>query len=395
MLIVRRVLVVVLALLLAVQVVRNAAVAALAPLRPASAARFWAGHPSVEIARGLAEIGTASRERRPIDPHVFRMFEDAAAKSPLSPEPFLVRGVRAQTAGNGKAAKAAFLAAQWRDPRSMPAAYFLAGYYLRSGPLLKGLKQVTILARLSPNGAGAAAPFVAAYAKNRSNWPEMRALFRSQPALENDVLTALARDARNAEAILALADAEHRTPESNWLPILLSNLVASGDYVRARAIWSSVGAGPGRAGEHDLVFDPGFSMPEPPPPFNWSFGSSDVGIAERQRGRKLHVIFYGNVDGPLASQLVLLPAGRYRLQMQLAGSSAHPELLRWSIRCDKSSEPIADIPIDQAAVHGWTFEIPANCPAQRLELIGRSADVAQQAEATVTDLRLTRAGSDA
>ena len=106
MLIVRRVLVVVLALLLVVQVVRNAAVAALAPLRPASAARFWAGHPSVEIARGLAEIGTASRERRRIDPHVFRMFEDAAAKSPLSPEPFLVRGVRAQTAGNAEAAGA-------------------------------------------------------------------------------------------------------------------------------------------------------------------------------------------------------------------------------------------------------------------------------------------------
>lgn len=393
MLIVRRVLVVVLALLLAVQVVRNAAVAALAPLRPASAARFWAGHPSVEIARGLAEIGTASRERRRIDPHVFRMFEDAAAKSPLSPEPFLVRGVRAQTAGNAEAAKAAFLAAQWRDPRSMPAAYFLAGYYLRSGPLLKGLKQVTILARLSPNGAGAAAPFVAAYAKDRSNWPEMRALFRSQPALENDVLTALARDAGNAEAILALADVGHRTPESNWLPILLSNLVASGDYARARAIWSSVGAG--GAGDGGLVFDPGFSIPEPPPPFNWSFGSSDVGLAERQRGKKLHVIFYGNVDGALASQLVLLPPGRYRLQMQLAGSSAHPELLRWSVRCEKSNEPIADIAINEAAVHGWTFEIPANCPAQRLELIGRSADIAQQAEARITDLKLTRSGSDA
>ncbi|HET7605018.1 MAG TPA: hypothetical protein VFK28_02985 [Sphingomicrobium sp.] len=393
MLIVRRVLVVVLALLLAVQVVRNAAVAALAPLRPASAARFWAGHPSVEIARGLAEIGTASRERRRIDPHVFRMFEDAAAKSPLSPEPFLVRGVRAQTAGNAEAAKAAFLAAQWRDPRSMPAAYFLAGYYLRSGPLLKGLKQVTILARLSPNGAGAAAPFVAAYAKDRSNWPEMRALFRSQPALENDVLTALARDAGNAEAILALADVGHRRPESNWLPILLSNLVASGDYARARAIWSSVGAG--GAGDGGLVFDPGFSIPEPPPPFNWSFGSSDVGLAERQRGKKLHVIFYGNVDGALASQLVLLPPGRYRLQMQLAGSSAHPELLRWSVRCEKSNEPIADIAINEAAVHGWTFEIPANCPAQRLELIGRSADIAQQAEARITDLKLTRSGSDA
>lgn len=390
--IVRGVVVVILALLLAAQVVRDAAVAALAPLRPTSAAKFWAGHPSAEISLALAEIGAASRDRKPIDPHVFRLIDDAVVKSPLAPEPFLVRGVQAQIARDADSAKAAFLAAQWRDPRSMPAAYFLASYYLGHGALLDGLKQTTILARLSPNGVNAAAPFVAAYAKDRRNWPQMRALFRSQPALENDVLSALAQDAGNTDAILALADAEHRSPQSNWLPILLSNLVASGDYARARAIWSSVGGG--HAGDA-LVFDPTFSAPEPPPPFNWSFGTSTVGLAERQEGRKLHVIFYGNVDGVLASQLVTLAPGRYRLQMQLAGSSAHPELLRWSIRCEKSSEPIADIAIDQAAVRSWTFQLPANCPAQRLELVGRSADIAQQAEATITGFMLTREGSNA
>ena len=388
----RRQAVLALALLLAVQVVRNATVEALAPLRPAAAAKVWAGHPAAEISLALVEIGAASRDRRPIDPNVFRLIDDAAAKDPLAPEPFLVRGVQAQTAGNAEAAKTAFLAAQWRDPRSMPAAYFLAEYYLRSGPLLDGLKQTTMLARLSPNGASAAAPFVAAYAKDRRNWPQMRALFRSQPALENDVLGVLARDAANADAVLALADPNHRTPQSNWLPVLLSNLVASGDYARARAIWSSIGAGRSNG---DLVFDPGFSTPEPPPPFNWSFGSANVGLAERQPGQKLHVIFYGNVDGALASQLLLLPAGTYRLQMQLAGSSAHPELLRWSIRCDKSKDPNADIAVDQAAARGWTFQVPANCPAQWLELVGRSADVAQQAEATVTGFTLTRAGPNA
>jgi hypothetical protein len=390
-LIVRRVAVVVLALLLAVQVVRNAGVSALAPLRPEAAAKFWAGHPDVEISLALARIGAAAHDRRPVDRHVFGMIDDAAAKAPLSPEPFLVRGVQAQAAGDLDAAKAAFLGAQWRDPRSMPAAYFLAEYYLKEGSLLDGLKQTTILARLSPNGVNAAAPFVAAYAKNRRNWPQMRALFRSQPALENDVLTALAQDARNTDAVLALSDAGHRTPQSQWLPVLLSSLVANGDYARARAIWSSVGGG--HAGR-DLVFDPRFSAPDPPPPFNWSLGSSTVGLAERQPGAKLHVIFYGNQDGVLASQLLLLPPGQYRLQMQLAGSSAHPELLRWSIRCDKSSEPIGDIAIDQAAARGWTFAVPASCPAQRLELIGRSADVAQQAEATITGFAMTRGGAN-
>ena len=387
--IVRRVAVVVLALLLAVQVVRNAGVSALAPLRPEAAAKFWAGHPDVEISLALARIGAAAHDRRPVDRHVFGMIDDAAAKAPLSPEPFLVRGVQAQAAGDLDAAKAAFLGAQWRDPRSMPAAYFLAEYYLKEGSLLNGLRQTTILARLSPNGVNAAAPFVAAYAKNRRNWPQMRALFRSQPALENDVLSALAQDARNTDAVLALSDAGHRMPQSQWLPVLLSSLVANGDYARARAIWSSVGGG--HAGG-DLVFDPRFSTPDPPPPFNWSLGSSTVGLAERQPGEKLHVIFYGNQDGVLASQLLLLPAGTYRLRMQVVGAPVHAEALRWSMRCDKAREPFASVAIADAASRGWTFKVPAGCSAQWIELSGRSGDVAQQSDVTIGGLALNRAG---
>ena len=388
--IVRRIAVVLLALLLAVPVIRNAAVTALAPLHPDSAARLWAGHPAVEISRGLAAIGRASRERKAIDPAAFASVGDAAAKAPLAPEPFLVRGVQAQTAGELDAAKRAFLAAQWRDPRSMPAAYFLAGYYFGAGQPLEGLRQTATLARLSPNGTTAVAPFVASYARDRSNWPQIRALFRSQAGLENLVLVALAQDPRNAETILALADPAHRRPDSEWLPALLYKMVASGDYSRARAIWSSIGAGQSGG---DLVFDAGFSNAAPPPPFNWQFASSTVGLAERQRDKRLHVIFYGNQDGVLAGELVMLPPGAYRLQMQLA-SPAHAELLHWSIRCDKASEPIASIGIDQAAARGWTFQVPANCPAQWLELSGRSGDISQQAEATIGGLSLARVGAN-
>lgn len=390
MLIVRRIAVVLLALLLAAQVVRNAAVAALAPLHPDSAAKIWASHPSVEISRGLAAIGLASRERKPIDPGVFAMIDDAAAKSPLSPEPYLVRGVRAQTEGDAETAKRAFLAAQWRDPRSMPAAYFLANYFFRAGHPLEGLRQTATLARLSPSGTAAVAPFVAAYARDPSNWPQIRALFRSQAGMEEGVLVALAQDSHNADAVLALADRSHRRPDSDWLRVLLSSLAASGDYQGARTIWESVGGGHADGG---LVFDSGFSNPVPPPPFNWSFASSTVGLAERQSGKRLHVIFYGNQDGVLASELLLLPAGSYRLEMKLA-APAHAELLQWSIRCDKASDPIATIRIDEAASRGWSFQVPESCLAQWLELSGRSGDIAQQAEATIAGLSVTRAGAN-
>ena len=385
--IIRRLFVVVVALLLAVQVVRNASVSALAAPRPNSAAKLWADHPAVEISLGLVDIGTASRERRPINSSTFAMMKDAAAKAPLASEPFLVRGVQAQVAGDAEGAKRAFLAAQWRDPRSMAAAYFLANQYLRSGHVLDGLQQTVVLARLSPSGANAAAPFIAAYARDPANWPQMRQLFRTQDWLRGGVLAILAQDAANTEAVLALADANHRKADSVWLGTLLSSLVASGDYRRAREIWSSIGGG--RPG-NDLMFDAGFSQPGPPPPFNWSLASSTVGLAERQPGNRLHVIFYGNEDGVLAGQLLLLPPGTYRLQMQLAGSPLHTDALRWSIRCDKNSEPLSMAGVDDVARTGWTFQSPQDCPAQRLELSGRTADIAQPSEATITGLRLSR-----
>jgi hypothetical protein len=390
-LIVRRLIIVVFALLFAVQIVRNAAVEALSALHPQTAAMLWEEHPRVEMSLALVQIGQASRQRRAIDQSSFDLMNDAAGKSPLSPEPFLVRGVQAQLAGDLDAARRAFVAAQWRDPRSLPAAYFLADYYLRAGKPLQGLEQTTLLARLSPSGTGTLAPFVAAYAQNRSNWPQIRALFRSQEGIEDQVLAVLARDPQNADAVIALADAQHSKPDSPWLLTLLQSLVASGDYGRARQIWSSAGGG---NGGDQLLYDASFSQPRPPPPFNWSLTTSSVGLAERQPGKRLHVIFYGNEDGLLATELLLLPAGTYKLQMQVVGVPVEPEGLLWSIRCDKAQAPFASVEVAQAATRGLIFQVPPNCAAQWLELSGRSGDVAQQSEAIVTGLSLTRVATN-
>lgn len=370
---------------------RNAAVAALALTDPATAAEFWQDHPSVEISLGLLAIGHASIQRSQIDRRTFAMIEDAAIKSPLAPEPFLVRGVQAQTTGNSQAALAAFLAAQKRDPRSLPAAYFLANYYLQADERREGLKQTALLARLTPQGAEAVAPFVAAYAGNPANWPAIRVMFRSQERLEDAVLTALARDPQGADAILSMAEPSHRRPNSPWVRPLLESLVARGDYARARAIWASVSRA---AYPSDSLYDSAFTDDRSPPPFNWQLTTSVVGLAERQTGKRLHLIFYGNQDGVLASQLLLLPPGQFLLRMHLVGSAVHPETLRWSVRCDKSAEPIVTSGLDQAAAHGLSFDIPTTCPAQWLELSGRSSDIAQQAEATIGQLTLTHAGSE-
>src|SRR4029078_4582807 len=101
--------------------------------------------------------------------------------------------------------------------------------------------------------------------------------------------------------------------------------------------WAEVGGVAQK--RRDLIFDAGFSNPAPPPPFNWTLTSSTVGLAERQSGGKLHVIFYGQEDGVLASQLLVLAPGTYRLAMRVTGGGAQLRSLRWSLTCAKARAP--------------------------------------------------------
>lgn len=387
--IVRRFVAVLLSLLLAVQVVRNAAVDGLAQLHPATAARAWRGHPTVEFSLGMTEIARSARAGRPVGSSTLAIIRDAAIKAPLAPEPFLVEGVRAQLAGDRAKAEAAFRAAQWRDPRSLPAAYFLAQHYFQTGRQVDGLREIATLARLSPSGIGAVAPYLAAYAQNPSNWSQVAALFRSEPEVEDPVLAALSEEPKNARAVLALADRAHRNAQSPWLPVLVHSLIEEGRYADARSLWSGVaGVRPDPA---QLIYDSSFSHPSAPPPFNWALTSSTVGLAERQRPNKLHVLFYGQEDGVLATELLLLAPGSYHLSLQLAGGGTHENELVWTAQCDKTQTELSRIDVATAATRGWDFQVPADCPAVWLNLTGVSADVPQQAEATISDLTLGRA----
>ena len=372
-------------LVLAAQIVRNATVAELAANRPDEAAKVWSSHPDVEISRGMTAIALATRQHAVVDPAAFAMIGRAAAQAPLAPEPFLVRGVQAQLSGDSKSAEQAFLAAQLRDPRSLPAAYFLAAYYLRTGDALNGLRQTAVLARLSPSGLGSVAPYVATYAQDQRNWGRIRALFRSQPAITDPVLNELARQPANAGAVLALSEGAHRTAKSDWLPTLLQSLVDAGEYARARAIWSNVAHVSGSSG----IYDANFSAAEAPPPFNWALTSSTVGLAERERGGRLHALFYGQEDGILARQLLVLAPGAYRLSMRISAET-HPEALSWSIRCAKSETPLAGSTLNEIALRGLAFQVPADCGAQWLELSGSSSDMPQQSDVTIYGLSLNR-----
>jgi hypothetical protein len=218
-------------------------------------------------------------------------------------------------------------------------------------------------------------------------------LFRSNPLLADPALITLASNVETAPAVLALADPHQNPAERHWLEPLLNTLTRVGQYAHARAIWAKAAGVQVRPGE--LLHDSAFSDRSSPAPFNWMLTSSTVGLAERQPGGRLHVIFYGQEDGFLASQLLLLSPGTYRLSMQLLGDPAHARALSWSVWCDKAGEAIASGTLDRVAARGLSFEVPPGCSAQWIKLAGSSSDTPQQIDVTVAAFKLEKVGPGA
>ena len=386
--ILRRLLVAAVTAILALQVLRQGVVDAFAGAAPRVASAVWPGHPDVEITRGMIEIAERTRQGRPVtDSAIARVFA-AARSAPLAPEPYLVRGIQAQLAGDFGSAERAFLAAKERDPVSLPARYFLADQYLRRGDAQAGLREIAVLARLAPGGVTSLAPYVAAYARQRAVWPQLRALFRAEPQLERAALQALAADPANAETVMALAT--RRGPGADWLPAMIGSLVKAKKYAEARRLWASVAGVEGH--ERQFLYDGDFARAEAPPPFNWALTSSAVGLAERVRGGGLHVIYHGREDGVLAAQMILLPPGRYRMDAPAGGTRS--DALHWALQCASDGRELARRAVKDMA-GGWVFDVPADCPAQRLQLVGSAGDMPQPADVTIRSARLQRVAGGA
>lgn len=376
----------------AIAVVRTASVAAWSATSPQWAAQLWPGHPDVQRTQAMAGVGEAARLGRPAGQAITGLLESVAVKEPLAIEPLVVGAVAAQSAGDQARAEQLFSFAEARQGRALPPHYFLAELYLRSGRVEDGLREVANLGRLSPGGIGTGARYIAQYASDPGNWPQMRSVFRSHPELVDPILLSLAEDSQNAPTILALADARHRGPDARWFRPLLEATIAAGQYGQARKLWATVGGlSNALAG---LIHDPAFADNRLPPPFNWDLAQSPAGLAERSRGSGLHVIFYGSQGGSLVRQLLVLAPGNYRLALRSTGQIADPQALSWSVRCDKSAVPLAAFAMPRPGAFGWSFTVPAECPAQWLQLDGRAQDITGRSDVTIPRVELRGGGAN-
>jgi hypothetical protein len=368
------------AAILAFHVIRTAAVAD-REAHPALASTLWPSHPAVLTDRALLAIASAAAQKRSVPEATRADVRRIATKAPLSPDPFLIEGAIAETQGRSQAAESLLLSARSHDPRSRGARFLLADRFLRTGRVTAALVEMQALVSLQSRGMEVFEPTLATYARSPGAVPGLKAFFLKYPRIESSVLSILATDADNADLVLALANG--RNPESGWHGTLVSALVTKGQYAKAHSIWARLSRVRPVAG----LFNPGFADNAAPPPFNWAIPESSEGIAEPDGKGGIDVLFYGRANAVLASQLLLLRPGSYRLANMVADINGDPGAIRWKLRCANRDTVLADLPL-RAGTNAVSFAVPDGCQAQWLELHGVAGDLPQSTELGIHDLRL-------
>ena len=336
-----------------------------------------------------------------ITPAVAQATIRSVKAAPLADEPFLVAALDSLVKGDEARSEALLLEAKRRNPRTQATRILLLDRYLRTGRVQMAAAEIAAIGRLVPGSAKVLAPQLAKFAIDPKTRGSLVTVLRSDPDTRDLLLTHLAGNSPDPDLVLEVAGPLKPNPASTeppaWQGLLLGALVEKGDIAKARELWGRFAGIP--VSETANVYDAGFRRLPGSPPFNWNFVSSPAGVAEPTKTGALEVDYYGREEAVLASQLLSLKPGRYRLAFLASGDV--PERgsgLSWRVVCHPSKTEVAAIPILNLSYAAKPiradFIVPAaNCPAQWLRLTGMSAEFPTALNVTISKFQVERAGN--
>lgn len=380
------------AALLAVEVARLTAAHGLAESRTVIAASLAPRSPEVLVSTAMAGVGAAAARGQLPDAETMARLQQLARVAPLDVRPLLVDAAIAQKQGDVKRAEQLLLEARRLDPRSTAARFLLSDLWLREGRIAEGLNELAILSRLFRGSTMQLVPALASFAKTPGAAGELRQVLASNPQLKVPLLNALAADPANARLILELEQGTKRKPgeaSPPWQGVLLDGMIRQGAFDQAQSYWRQLSDSP--PDQRQLLFNGEFRSLSAPPPFNWRFTSTGAGFAEPGNG-SMRVLHYGREAVSLASQLLLLEPGKYRFSVAVQGSAA-PGALVWTMTCLPGSKVLLQMPVGRSGGQTSGFAVPADCRAQRLELLGKASDMPKQSDVRLGPASIERTGA--
>jgi hypothetical protein len=359
--------------------------------KPFSAAAVAPHHPRVRIDIAMAYF-YAQGGRVPDAPR--REALAALRQAPLAAEPYLLSAVDALARGDNDRGDRLLEEARRRDPRQRFVRLLLLDRYLREQKVPQAVLEMKALGNLIAGASVELVPALAHMAQDPSTARQMLPLLHGQPTLQEAVLESLVASGASEAVVLNVAGPSGQSVGSEpWKSALLTRLVSSGAFGRAWELWKGF-AGFRGSDDGKGLYDASFAGLLGPPPFNWEFSTSGPGVAERNRNHSLQVDYYAHDNGNLASQLLMLKPGRYRLSMKASGDApGEGSRLAWTVTCNAGDTALLQLPltgvVSATKQFSGTFTVPANgCPAQWLRLVGIAGDVATSQNAIIAGVSL-------
>ena len=376
-------------------VVKTSAVDALVRSNPVAAAAIAPDHPRVRMALAMLEFrlnqGRLSESGR-------RSAIATLADWPLTEEPFYLAGVHATAQGRTELGERLLVEARRRDPRARTPRLILLDRYLRQNRVSEAGIEIAALNRLVPQAADRLIPELTKMVRDPKTGAALIQVLAHEPALQQAVLGNLAASGADPDLVLRIAGSNSATSPTRdglpWQRSLLAKMVEKGDVARAHRLWRGFTGLP-PAGDEKGLYDGRFEGQPGAPPFNWLLVSGPAGVAERIKGPALQVEYYGRASVDLASQLLMLKPGRYRLQLRAEGDAeGEASTLVWTVSC-LGRNSILDLRLKgidyTPRTIAGTFTVPAGCGAQWLRLHGIAGEFARAQSATMSELRIEAA----
>ncbi|MFS0738518.1 hypothetical protein ABC347_15845 [Sphingomonas sp. 1P06PA] len=310
----------------------------------------------------------------------------ALASAPVLARPFMVAALAADRQGETRRATELMQTAVTRDPRSVPARFWLLRRQVIAGNFAAALGEIDALIRLRPTQVRALAALAVPMLIDPAGRGAVVDRMAANPGWRGVFLDLAQRDSSDRASFIAFMRALAATPgveiDDTTLGTVLVGMTGRGEYVQAHALYERLR--PQRSGERgNQVYDGDFQRRPGPAPFNWSFASTASAIAQIEPqprgGPALVARTFGREPAVVATQMLALPAGGWRLSARM-GSDDGPaaDRFRWRLSCLPADREIARLgnpeELREPRTVSTVFAVPPGCPAQTLSLLAEAGD---------------------
>lgn len=392
------------AIVLGVLSVRSMAVDYLSRTSPASVARLFPNSEAAVLQRTPME-GILRGPASELDGQV-RALRGVIAEEPLSADPLVLLGMARARAGDFAGADALVRRGLSVDPRNRNAHLWMLYRHLGTGNRARAAVEAIRLMELQPDRRDALVPILVDLAKDSGARMAIRKANMS-PLSRSTLMEAAMASKLPTSALAEMVPDAMIGPgvaQANGYRQLRLRMEEDRNYAGLLALWRRTLPGPAPE-PPDGLYDGSFRGLPGGPPFNWTLNSMASGSAERSdlsgapAPTGLVVTQSGLTGGVYAQQLMLLRPGAYRLEVDALsepdeGSDSQP--IHVILLCSISGSAVGDwvVPAKPSWQRvAYRFTIPAaQCPAQRVQIVGRPQSEGNNGRLSLTRMAIVRDG---